>query len=143
MTDHTASDTISCLNAKNACCFSRGKRAAIVGLRGLPSFFSSLCVVFSCFVSIPPAVRPILFYYDRRLSDLLRVHKFGCVPYTRKGARHKQVCTRVDSEGLEHFFLNCPFTFSRQGIEPMVFGFEFRCSNHCATVPRIEVLAIT
>ena len=43
----------------------------------------------------------------------------------------KQVGTRVDSEGQKKLFV----TLLRQGIEPRVFGFEFRVSNHWATSP--------
>ena len=33
--------------------------------------------------------------------DLYYTHKYACVSYTWRGVRHKQVCTRVDSEGLK------------------------------------------
>ena len=43
--------------------------------------------------------------------------------------RHRQVCTRVDSEGKKKQFFNLP----HHGIEPCrVFGSEFRLSNHWA-----------
>ena len=49
------------------------------------------------------------------------------MPYTRRGVRHKQVCKRVE-DGQKKLFVTLP----RQGIEPRVFGFEFRLSNHWA-----------
>ena len=49
------------------------------------------------------------------------------MPYTtRRGVRHKNVCARVHSEGLEKLLLTLP----RQGIEPCrVFVLEFRRSH--------------
>ena len=44
------------------------------------------------------------------------------------GFRHNQVCTRVDSEGQKHCIPH-PVTLSLQGIEPIVFGFDFRLTN--------------
>ena len=49
------------------------------------------------------------------------------VAYTQKGVRHKQVCTRVDSEGQEKLFR---VTLPHQGIEPRVFAFELRLSSN-------------
>ena len=97
----------------------------------LPSFFLLLFSCVQCFrVSIPPAVRPTLL----RQMDmgsltcaqicLRAVHMKGLV-------RHKQVCTRVDSEGQKKLFLALP----HQGIEPRVFGFELKLYSHWAKSP--------
>ena len=61
------------------------------------------------------------------------LHTAGCQAYSFPtdgygifNVRHKQVCTRVDSEaGIEKLSATLP----RQGIEPRVFGFESRRSN--------------
>ena len=63
----------------------------------LPRCGFSPCV--QCFrVSIPPAVRHTLLQQMDIRSLTCLVDKFGGVPYTQRGIRHKQVCTRVVSD---------------------------------------------
>ena len=55
------------------------------------------------------------------------------MPYTRKRVRHQQVCSRNSwLGGTEKLSLTLP----HQRIEPRVFGFDFRLSNHWANVSR-------
>ena len=103
----------------NLGCFPWGNRAAIVWR--YPALFFPVCSVFC--VSIPPAVRPTLL----RQMDMrsLTCAQIWVHAVHMKGVRHKQVCTRVHSERQK----KCSWrTLSRQGIEPRVFGFEFRCT---------------
>ena len=93
-------------------------------------------------VSMPPAVSSTLLC-QIYMESLTCAQNIGGGGWGRThevwgggvgGLRHKQVCTRVDSEGLgqvrgggggggtEKLFLTLP----RQWIEPRVFGFEFR-----------------
>ena len=41
--------------------------------------------------------------------------KFGCVHYTGTGVRHKQICTRVDSEGQKNCSSPCATRGSNSG----------------------------
>ena len=66
-------------------------------------------------------------------SSMCTQIKFGCVLYTQKGVRHKEVCTRVDSEGQkncpspgparesnhDHLFMTTPQTVSLHHDSPM------------------------
>ena len=80
----------------------------------LPSFFSS-CVQCFC-VSIPLVVRPTILQHMVMGSVFLRAQKFGSVPYTQRGVRHKQVCTRVDSERRRP--KTCPSPCPARGSNP-------------------------
>ena len=106
---------------ENSGCFPLGNASS--HSTALPSFFSFLCSVFvfpyhQLWASFMPAGYGIFNVYtylgERR---------------THEGVRHKQVCPRVDSEGQK----NCRLTLPRRGIEPRVFGLEFRRSNHWPT----------
>ena len=66
------------------------------------------------------------------MGSLTYAHIWVCAVHTKGerggvgeggggGVRHKQACTRVDSEGQERLSLTQP----QQGIEPRVLGFEF------------------
>ena len=50
--------------------------------------------------------------------DLYHAHTLGCVPYTYtwRGVRHKQVCTRADSEGYKK--KNSPSPYPSRGWNP-------------------------
>ena len=50
----------------------------------------------------------------------IHAHKFGCVPYTRRGVRHKQVCTTVDSEGQKNCLAPCPARGSNPGSPDLI-----------------------
>ena len=80
----------------------RGKRAAIVR-----RYSDSLLLraVFSCFHTT--GCEAYSFTKDGYGGSLTCAH-FWCVPYTCKEVRHKQVCTRVDSEGYKSCSSHCP-----------------------------------
>ena len=95
----------------------------------LPRFFFFLSALFS--YSYTTGCQAYCFTTDG-YGSLNLAHKFGCVPYTRRGVRHKRVCTSVDSEGQKNCPPPCP---PKHGIEPRVFGFQFRLSDQLATSP--------
>ena len=63
-------------------------------------------------------------FYDRFIFNIRT--NCGCMPYTRRGVRHKQVCTRVDSEGQKNYL---SFTLPRQEVEHKVFRLQIWCSS--------------
>ena len=93
-----------------------GERAAIV--RCYPAFPPPCFCVQSFRVSIPVSVRPTLSFQMDIVIFNMRTNVAAC--HTRRGVRHKQVCTRVDSEGQKNYS-----SLPRQGIEPMMCRFEF------------------
>ena len=95
----------------NSGCFPRGKASS--HSTALPSYVFHLCSV-----SIPPAVRPafVLFTADEYGIFDVRTH-LGARHTYEGGIRHKQICTRVNSQGQKNFHLNLP----HQRIEPRVF----------------------
>ena len=101
------------------------------GCDALYSFTTCLYEIFlrvscvQCFrVSIPPAVVPTLLRHVDMRSLTCAQLKFGCVPYTEREVRHKQVCTRVDSEGQKRRSSPRATTGSED------FGFQFPRSTH-------------
>ena len=76
-----------------------------------------------------------LLFYDTDMGSLTCAQTWVRTVHTKAGVRHKQVCTRVDSEGQK----NCPSPdlMPHQRIEPRVFGFEFWRTNHWATSPEV------
>ena len=104
--------------------FPQGKPAAIESR--YPTLINYyVYAVFLC-VTIPPAVTPTLSR-QMDMGSLTCAHTC-CVPYTRSGIGHKQVLaqelTRRDRKNVSDH------AQPSQGIEPRVFGFELRCSNH-------------
>ena len=76
------------------------------------------------------AVRPTLLW-QMDMGSVTCVHIWVCAIHMKgRGVRCKQVCTRVDSEGQK----DC-LTLPRQWLEPRIFRFEFRHTNHWATSP--------
>ena len=116
---------LSCPSAMAAwklwCAFLGGKRAALV--QPYPSVFCSFFPCHACSIFVFPyislAVRPTLLS-QMNMGSLTCAQIWVHAIHTR-GVWHKQVCTRVDSEGQK----NCSSPFPRHGIEPRVFGLEF------------------
>ena len=90
----------------NLCCFPRGKQAAIVWRYLL----FSLCAMFSCFHTTGCEA------YSFTTNGYGIFNKFGCMPYTSMGVRHKQVCTRDDLEGQKNCCSPCPTRGSNPGF---------------------------
>ena len=92
----------------------RGKLAVIVRryITQLFSFFF-LCAVFSSFHTI--GCEAYSFTTDGYGIFKVRTHLFRCVPYTRRGVRDKQGCTRVDSQRQKSCLSPCPTSGSNTG----------------------------
>ena len=101
----------------------------------LPSFFVVVVVLpcVQCFrVSIPRFVRPTLLR-QMNMASLTCAQIWVRAVHT-KGSQ-AQTCLRKSwLGGIGKQYLPLP----RQGIEPRVFGFEFRRSNHWATSPVVK-----
>ena len=87
-------------------------------------------------VFIPLTVRPALL---RKMDtgSLTCTQTWVHVVHER-GVRHKQACTRVDSEGQKNCSSPCPI----KGLNTGFVGFEFRSSNHCSFIPRQPTLRV-
>ena len=103
-------------STKNSGCFLQGKRAAIV--RCYTALFFSMCALFLWFHAIS-----------------CEAYSFTTVGYvifnvrTNLGAycTHEEGSgTNMSAQGIEKLSLTLP----HEGLEPRVFGFEFRPSNH-------------
>ena len=89
-----------------------------------------------CFrVSIPAAVRPTLFRQRMDMGSLTCSPIRVLVVYTTGQA---QTCLQKSWLGETYF---SPLTLPHQGIEPRVFGFEFRLSNCWVTSPVYSLTA--
>ena len=119
----------------NTVCFRRGKRAGRQSA-ALPSFFIILCFcvrTFSCFHTT--VCEAYSFATDGYWIFNVRTHLGACRTHEWRSGTSKSICTRVDSEGQKNCSSPCPC----QGIEPRVFGFDFRLSNQALAlsyVPR-------
>ena len=78
-------------------------------------------------VSIPPDVRPTLLR-QMDMGSLTYTQIWVRAVHTKGGVRHKQVCILEWTLGGQEISLS--LRLPHQGIEPRVFGFEFRCTNH-------------
>ena len=112
----------------NSGCFPRGKRASTVR-RALPNCFWFFSCTLYFRVSIPPAAKPTPF--QQMDIGSLTCAKMWVRAVDTKGGQAQHVCTRVDSEGHKKLSL----TLHRQGIEPRVFGFEFRRTKPLSYAP--------
>ena len=80
----------------NSGCFPPGKASS--HSTALPSFCGGFsCSVCSVFVLPCQRLWGPIFFKPQLDSGCLTCAQCGCVPYTRRGVRHKHVCTRVDS----------------------------------------------
>ena len=118
-------------------CNARGIQAALPGEseQHYPAF--SFC--FSCVqrfrVSIPAAVRPTLLRQLMDMGSLTCSPIWVLVVFTTGQA---QTCLQKSWLGATYF---PPLTLPHQGIEPRVFGFEFRLSNCWVTSPVYSLTA--
>ena len=93
----------------------------------LPSlFFYSVQYVSSCLHAT--GCQP--YFFTTPGYGIFNVRTLGACRYTLRGVRHKQVCTRVDSElGTETLFVTLP----RQGSEPYrVSGYNYSVKSPCS-----------